>query len=157
MENQLTDYEHRMASVRGEELNELLDRYNLLQAKFKSMNGYGYRGEVQGIMNGLGFSAEDGSQKIGTLSGGQKTRVALGKLLLERPDLILLDEPTNHLDINSIQWLEGFLVSYKGAVLIVSHDRYFLDRIVTKVIEQLFLRGTILPTPNRKRFCATRR
>ena len=143
MENQLTDYEHRMASVRGEELNELLDRYNLLQAKFKSMNGYGYRGEVQGIMNGLGFSAEDGSQKIGTLSGGQKTRVALGKLLLERPDLILLDEPTNHLDINSIQWLEGFLVSYKGAVLIVSHDRYFLDRIVTKVIELDNTRATV--------------
>ena len=143
MENQLTDYEHRMASVRGEELNELLDRYNLLQAKFKSMNGYGYRGEVQGIMNGLGFSTEDGSQKIGTLSGGQKTRVALGKLLLERPDLILLDEPTNHLDINSIQWLEGFLVSYKGAVLIVSHDRYFLDRIVTKVIELDNTRATV--------------
>ena len=143
MENKLTQYEKDMAVEKGAALTSLVDDYNLLQDRFKILGGYGWRGEVNGILKGLSFDGDAADQKISTLSGGEKTRVALGKLLLQRPDLIILDEPTNHLDITSIQWLEGFLVSYKGAVLIVSHDRYFLDRIVTKVVELENTRSTV--------------
>ncbi|WP_130836845.1 ribosomal protection-like ABC-F family protein [Lachnoclostridium sp. Marseille-P6806] len=135
MERRLTEYEARMAQVSGADLDSLMNEYLLLQDQFRNENGYGWRGEVNAVLNGLGFSGEEQDQGISTLSGGQKTRVALGKLLLQRPDLIILDEPTNHLDMASIRWLESFLLSSKSAVLIVSHDRYFLDRIVTKVIE----------------------
>ena len=135
LENRLRSMEEQMHTVEGEELEQLMENYHRLQHQFELEGGYGYRSEVYGVLNGLGFTAEDYSKKIDQLSGGQKTRVALGKLLVTRPDVILLDEPTNHLDMNSIAWLEGFLMNYKGAVVIVSHDRYFLDRVVTKVIE----------------------
>ena len=102
---------------------------------FELENGYAYRSEVVGVLKGLGFSEGDFEKQVDSLSGGQKTRVALGKLLLTKPDIILLDEPTNHLDMDSISWLETYLLNYSGAVLIVSHDRYFLDRVVTKVVE----------------------
>ena len=112
-----------------------METYTRLTHSFELANGYAYQSEVTGILKGLGFTEEEFSKKISTLSGGQKTRVALGKLLLQKPDLIILDEPTNHLDLNSIAWLETYLLNYKGAVLIVSHDRYFLDRIAGKIIE----------------------
>ena len=127
--------EHDMKELEGEALEQLLKKYTSMTQRFESINGYAYKSEVTGILKGLGFAEEDFSKKIDTLSGGQKTRVALGKLLLQSPDLIMLDEPTNHLDMNSIAWLENYLLNYKGAVIIVSHDRYFLDKIATKIIE----------------------
>ncbi len=127
--------EKRMASLTGEELASEMADYARMQEAFDRANGYAYRSEVTGVLKGLGFTEEDFNKEVRTLSGGQKTRVALGRLLLTSPDIILLDEPTNHLDMHSIEWLEGYLINYKGAVLIVSHDRYFLNRVVTKVIE----------------------
>lgn len=135
LESRLRDMEMQMHTTEGETLEKLLEDYNRLNHQFEMEGGYAYKSEVYGVLNGLGFSAEDYTKKIDQLSGGQKTRVALGKLLVTKPDIILLDEPTNHLDMNSIAWLETFLMNYKGAVVIVSHDRYFLDRVVTKVIE----------------------
>ncbi|MBR1651580.1 MAG: ABC-F type ribosomal protection protein [Lachnospiraceae bacterium] len=135
MEKRLREFEEKMSSVTGDELNALLEKYESLSHSFKLLGGETYMSEVYGVLTGLGFSEEDYAKKIATLSGGQKTRVALGKMLLQSPDLIILDEPTNHLDLSSITWLETYLKNYKGAVLIVSHDRYFLDKIVTKVIE----------------------
>ncbi|MBR4277875.1 MAG: ABC-F family ATP-binding cassette domain-containing protein [Lachnospiraceae bacterium] len=135
MEKRLREFEEKMSSVTGDELNALLEKYESLSHSFKLLGGETYMSEVYGVLTGLGFSEEDYTKKIATLSGGQKTRVALGKMLLQSPDLIILDEPTNHLDLSSITWLETYLKNYKGAVLIVSHDRYFLDKIVTKVIE----------------------
>lgn len=135
MEKRLREFEEKMSSVTGDELNALLEKYESLSHSFKLLGGETYMSEVYGVLTGLGFSEEDYTKKISTLSGGQKTRVALGKMLLQSPDLIILDEPTNHLDLSSITWLETYLKNYKGAVLIVSHDRYFLDKIVTKVIE----------------------
>ncbi|MCQ2538086.1 MAG: ABC-F type ribosomal protection protein [Lachnospiraceae bacterium] len=116
-------------------LTKLYEEYERCNTEFERLNGYAYKSEVTGILKGLGFSEDEFSKAINTLSGGQKTRVALGKLLLMKPDLIMLDEPTNHLDMNSIAWLETFLSNYKGAVLIIAHDRYFLDKVVTKVVE----------------------
>lgn len=118
-----------------EELNVMLETYTKLTHEFDLANGYAYQSEITGVLKGLGFAEEDFHKKIETLSGGQKTRVALGRLLLSKPDILLLDEPTNHLDMDSTAWLEIFLMNYSGAVLIVSHDRYFLDRVVTKVVE----------------------
>lgn len=118
-----------------EELNAMLETYTRLTHEFEQANGYAYKSEITGVLKGLGFSEDDFFKPIESLSGGQKTRVALGRLLLSKPDIILLDEPTNHLDMDSIAWLETFLMNYPGAVLIVSHDRYFLDKVVTKVIE----------------------
>ena len=135
MEKRLTDYEHQMEVLKGEALTETIAAYTDLLHRFERENGYAYKGEVQGVLKGLGFSSAEFEQKVSTLSGGQKTRVALGKLLLQKPDLLMLDEPTNHLDMNSIRWLETYLMNYKGTVLVVSHDRYFLDRTVTKIIE----------------------
>lgn len=135
MEKRLTDYEHQMEILKGEALTETIAAYTDLLHRFERENGYAYKGEVQGVLKGLGFSSAEFEQKVSTLSGGQKTRVALGKLLLQKPDLLMLDEPTNHLDMNSIRWLETYLMNYKGTVLVVSHDRYFLDRTVTKIIE----------------------
>ena len=134
-EKTLRDLEEKMQHIKGDELNALMDQYAKLNHAFELKNGYAYKSEIYGVLKGLGFTEEDFDKSISSLSGGQKTRVALAKLLLSQPDIILLDEPTNHLDIKSITWLEGFLNNYKGAVLIVSHDRYFLDRIVTKVVE----------------------
>ncbi len=127
--------EAQMDILRGEELDKLMERYSQMNHEFQLKNGYAWQSEIVGVAKGLGFSEEEFDKRIATLSGGQKTRVALGKLLLQNPDLIILDEPTNHLDMNSIRWLEGYLMNYKGAVLVVSHDRYFLDRIAQKVIE----------------------
>ena len=135
MEERLRDMETQMNTLSGEALEQLLDTYHKLSHEFEQVNGYAYRSEVTGILKGLGFTAEEFDKKMSELSGGQKTRVSLGKLLVTKPDILLLDEPTNHLDIESIRWLETFLMNYKGAVLIVSHDRYFLDRVVSKVVE----------------------
>ncbi len=143
MERQIDAYEKDMGKVQGAALEELMTSYTNLLHDFELQNGYGYKGEVAGVLKGLGFTQEEFDQPISTLSGGQKTRVALGKLLLQNPDLIILDEPTNHLDLNSIRWLETYLMNYKGAVLIVSHDRYFLDRIVTRVIELENTKSTV--------------
>ena len=135
LETSIRKLEKNMKHAEGEELEKILETYNRLSSKYDRDNGYSYESEITGVLKGLGFSPEDYDRHINTLSGGQKMRIALGRLLLTRPDLIILDEPTNHLDMPSISWLEGFLASYSGSVLIVSHDRYFIDRIVTKVIE----------------------
>ena len=134
MEQQLRDLEESMKHCEGTQLEEIMDRYTRMTHDFEVKGGLLYKSELTGVLKGLSFLDEDFDKQISTLSGGQKTRVSLAKLLLQSPDLIILDEPTNHLDIASISWLETYLRSYKGAVLIVSHDRYFLDRIVTKVI-----------------------
>ena len=135
LETRIRECENAMQTTEGEELKTLMGQYSNLTHAFEMGDGYAYRSEVIGVLKGLGFTEEEFEKSIATLSGGQKTRVALGKLLLQKPDLIILDEPTNHLDMNSIAWLETYLLNYKGAVIIVSHDRYFLDRIATKVIE----------------------
>lgn len=134
MEQQLRDLEESMKHCEGTQLEETMERYTRMTHDFEVRGGLLYKSELTGVLKGLSFLDEDFDKQISTLSGGQKTRVSLAKLLLQSPDLIILDEPTNHLDIASISWLETYLRSYKGAVLIVSHDRYFLDRVVTKVI-----------------------
>ena len=135
LERKLRQLEHDMKTATGEVLETLLSTYTRVNQDFEQQNGYAVRSEVTGVLKGLGFSEEDFSHPINTLSGGQKTRVALGKLLLLAPDVLLLDEPTNHLDMASIAWLETYLLNYKGAVILVSHDRYFLDKVVSKVVE----------------------
>lgn len=135
LEHRIRSTELQMKNAVEERLAELMDSYAKLTHAFESANGYAYKSEVTGVLKGLGFTEEDFSKSVSTLSGGQKTRVALGRLLLVKPDLIILDEPTNHLDMSSITWLETYLLNYKGAVIIVSHDRYFLDRIAGKIIE----------------------
>ena len=135
MEERLRGMETQMNTLTGQELETLLDGYHRLSHEFELLGGYTYRSEVTGILKGLGFSESEFDRQMSELSGGQKTRVSLVKLLVTKPDVLLLDEPTNHLDMESIRWLEGFLMNYKGAVVIVSHDRYFLDRVVTKVVE----------------------
>ena len=135
MESELRRIEAAMNSASGDELDALMNRYTNLNHEFEMNNGYAYKSEITGVLKGLGFAEDDFSLHVNTLSGGQKTRVSLGKLLLSKPDIIMLDEPTNHLDMESISWLENYLLNYNGAVLIVAHDRYFLDKIVSKVIE----------------------
>ena len=135
MEERLSRFERDMEILKGEALTQTIAEYTDLLHKFERENGYSYKGEVMGVLKGLGFTAQELDQTVSTLSGGQKTRVALGKLLLQSPELIMLDEPTNHLDMNSIRWLETYLMNYKGTVLVVSHDRYFLDRTVSKILE----------------------
>ena len=135
LEKQIRETEHAMKHCSEDELSRLMESYTRQMHAFESANGYAYKSELTGVLKGLGFTEEEFEKPISTLSGGQKTRVALGKLLLLKPDLIILDEPTNHLDLNSIAWLETYLLNYKGAVIIVSHDRYFLDKIAGKVIE----------------------
>ncbi len=135
MESELRRIEAAMNSASGDELEALMNRYTNLSHEFEMNNGYAYKSEITGVLKGLGFAEEDFSLHVNTLSGGQKTRVSLGKLLLSKPDIIMLDEPTNHLDMESISWLENYLLNYSGAVLIVAHDRYFLDKIVSKIIE----------------------
>ena len=135
MEQQMHTIELQMKTASGDLLDKLMDNYAALTHAYETGGGYAYRSELVGVLKGLGFAEEEFSKSVSTLSGGQKTRVALGKLLLLKPNLIILDEPTNHLDLQSIAWLETYLLNYKGAVMIVSHDRYFLDRIANKVIE----------------------
>ena len=135
LEEKIRECENNMKHVEGDALEDLMKQYTSLTHAFETGGGYIYRSELVGVLKGLGFTEDEFSKPVVTLSGGQKTRVALGRLLLQNPDLIILDEPTNHLDMNSIAWLETYLLNYKGAVLIVSHDRYFLDRIAGKVIE----------------------
>ena len=135
MERRIRKIEREMPLLQGEPLQEQMEAYHRLTTLFEAENGYACASEITGVLKGLGFEEADFSKTIDTLSGGQKTRVSLGKLLLKKPDILLLDEPTNHLDLNSITWLETYLLNYPGAVLIVSHDRYFLNRVVTKVIE----------------------
>ncbi|HJB28725.1 MAG TPA: ABC-F family ATP-binding cassette domain-containing protein [Candidatus Blautia faecavium] len=135
MEKRMRQIEQDMKHVQGEALESLMNTYTRLTHDFEAENGYAYKSELTGVLKGLGFTEEDFSREIETLSGGQKTRVALGKLLLSKPDILLLDEPTNHLDMESISWLETYLINYPGAVFIVSHDRYFLDKVVSKIVE----------------------
>ena len=135
LEEKIRECENNMKHADGDALEDLMKQYTSLTHAFETGGGYLYRSELVGVLKGLGFTEDEFSKPVATLSGGQKTRVALGRLLLQNPDLIILDEPTNHLDMNSIAWLETYLLNYKGAVLIVSHDRYFLDRIAGKLIE----------------------
>lgn len=135
MELQIRDLELRMKDAKGEELEQMLSTYSRLNHTFELENGYAWQSEINGVLKGLGFEESEFDKVVSTLSGGQKTRVSLGKLLLSKPDIILLDEPTNHLDMESIAWLETYLLNYNGAVIIVAHDRYFLNRVVSKVIE----------------------
>ena len=135
LEDQIRQLERHMKHATGSELESMMDTYTRLTHSFELENGYAYKSELTGVLKGLGFTEEDYDKQIEKLSGGQKTRVALGKMLLSKPDILLLDEPTNHLDMESISWLETYLLNYPGAVFIVSHDRYFLDKVVTKVVE----------------------
>ena len=135
LEENIRRMEHSLKNLEGEELEQALNRYSRMNAEFENANGYAVKSEVTGVLKGLGFDEDEFTKTVNTLSGGQKTRVALAKLLLSKPDIIMLDEPTNHLDMDAIRWLEGFLGAYKGAVILVAHDRYFLDKIVSKVIE----------------------
>ena len=135
MEQQLRFMEDQMNHVNGTELETLMERYHQTQTHFEQMGGYAWKSEISGVLRGLGFTDDEFDKPVDTLSGGQKTRVALGKLLLSSPDLMLLDEPTNHLDLNSVEWLENYLLNYRGAVLVVAHDRYFLNKVVSRVVE----------------------
>ena len=135
MEDKIRSLEQEMKYVAGDKLESLMNSYTRLTHQFELENGYAYKSEIVGVLKGLGFEEEDYGKQIENLSGGQKTQVALGKLLISKPDILLLDEPTNHLDMESIAWLETYLLNYPGAVFIVSHDRYFLDKVVTKIVE----------------------
>lgn len=143
LQEQIRLLEQNMKNLEGAELEAALERYTRMNHTFEQQDGYAFESQVTGILKGLGFEEADFNRPVSELSGGQKTRVSLGRLLLARPDVILLDEPTNHLDLNSIAWLENYLKSYDGAVIIVSHDRYFLDKIVTKVVELENTKSTI--------------
>lgn len=133
MEERIRSLELKMHSASGDALEAMLAEYSRLNHAFELADGYAYKSEVTGVLKGLGFSEDEFTKPINTLSGGQKTRVSLGKLLLTKPDVLLLDEPTNHLDMESIAWLETYLKSYAGSVIIVAHDRYFLDRVVNRI------------------------
>ncbi len=143
LQEQIRSLEQEMKHLQGQELENALDRYTRMNHTFEQLDGYAFKSQITGILKGLGFEESDFSRPVSKLSGGQKTRVSLGRLLLSKPDVILLDEPTNHLDLNSISWLENYLSNYDGAVIIVSHDRYFLDKIVTKIVELENTRSTI--------------
>lgn len=143
MEFKLRELEQKMQIYKNEELNLIIKEYDKISTYLSENNSFDYNSRIKGVLKGLGFTEDDFYKEIKFLSGGQKTRVALGKILLEEPDILLLDEPTNHLDIKSIQWLENFLKSYSKALFIISHDRYFLNKIVNKVIELENTKSTI--------------
>lgn len=143
IEKQLATLSSKMNEATGKALEDYIKQFDAAQHRFDQLNGYAYQSELTGVLKGLGFLEKDFEKPVSSLSGGEKTRVALAKMLLTAPDLIILDEPTNHLDLNAIRWLEGYLAQYKGAVLIVAHDRYFLDKIVTKVIELRQTKATV--------------
>ena len=143
LQEQMRELEISMKHLEGDELAEALNRYTKMTHTFEQQDGYAFESQITGVLKGLGFTENEFNRPVRELSGGQKTRVSLGRLLLSRPDVILLDEPTNHLDLTSIHWLETYLSSYDGAVIIVSHDRYFLDKIVTRVLEIEQTRGTV--------------
>ncbi len=143
MESRIRQMEQDMKHAQGDTLTSLMESYDRLCHTFELKNGYAYQSEITGVLKGLGFSEEDFQKTVGQLSGGQKTRIALGRLLLTNPDIIILDEPTNHLDMESIAWLENYLANYRGSVLIVSHDRYFLDKIVTKIVSLELTKGAV--------------
>ncbi len=135
MEDTLRQLENDMKHASDDTLKSIMEKYSTLSHTFDLKGGYSYQSECKGVLKGLGFAEEEFTKEVSTLSGGQKTRVALGKLLLQNPDIILLDEPTNHLDMNSIAWLENYLINYKGAVIVISHDRYFINKVASKIIE----------------------
>ncbi len=135
LEKKMAALSAQMEHMQEEELQKSIRQFDAMQHRFEQLNGYAYQSELVGVLKGLGFDTEDFGKPVTSLSGGEKTRVSLAKMLLTAPDLIILDEPTNHLDLNAVHWLEGYLAQYPGAVLIVAHDRYFLDKIVTKIIE----------------------
>ena len=135
MEERIRSLETEMKHAQGQELEDMLSLYSRLSHDFELQNGYAWKSEVTGVLKGLGFTEDEFSKPVSALSGGQKTRVSLGRILLGKPDLIMLDEPTNHLDMESIAWRENYLLNYPGAVIIVAHDRYFLNRIAGKVVE----------------------
>ena len=143
MEKRLRELEAEMKHAEGDELAKILEAYNRLSTRYDHENGYAYESEITGVLKGLGFAESDYGRDINSLSGGQKMRIALGRLLLSRPDVILLDEPTNHLDMSSISWLESFLAGYSGAVIVVSHDRYFIDRVSNQILEIEFGKSTL--------------
>ena len=143
LQEQIRSLEQEMKHLQGRELENALERYTRMNHTFEQLDGYAFKSQITGILKGLGFEESDFNRPVSELSGGQKTRVSLGRLLLSRPDVILLDEPTNHLDLNSISWLENYLNNYDGAVIIVSHDRYFLDKIVTKIVELENTKSTV--------------
>ena len=145
LEERIRSLEQQMKGALGDDLEALLSAYAEATHAFEQADGYAVRSEVTGVLKGLGFPEEEFDKDVASLSGGQKTRVTLAKLLLTRPDVLLLDEPTNHLDLESVAWLENFLGTYPGAVLVSSHDRYFLDRIVTKCVE--IERGEVISFP----------
>ena len=143
LDHKIRQMEQDMTHLSGERLEQLLESYTRLTHEFEEKNGYAYRSEIVGVLKGLGFTEEDFDKKTNALSGGQKTRVSLGKLLLSKPDVILLDEPTNHLDLESIAWLENYLLNYNGTVVIVAHDRYFLNKVVSKIVEIEYGKATV--------------
>ena len=143
MEKRLAEMELKMSELDHSEMEAFMEGYHKLQHQFDLMGGYTFRSEAVGILKGLGFEGDDLTKSMNELSGGQKTRVSLGRLLASTPDLLLLDEPINHLDLNSIMWLEGYLASYKGAVVIVAHDRYFLDKMADHVVDLSYGRTTV--------------
>ena len=143
MEKRLTEMEEMMSSVEPSQMAAFMENYHKLQHQFDLAGGYTFRSEAIGILKGLGFEGDDLNKSMNELSGGQKTRVSLGRLLASSPDLLLLDEPINHLDLNSIMWLEGYLAGYKGSVIIVAHDRYFLDKIADHVVDLSYGRTSV--------------
>lgn len=143
LDEKIRNIEQEMKTASEDKLEALLKQYTNLTHEFEINNGYAFKSEIVGVLKGLGFEESEFNKKTNDLSGGQKTRVSLGKLLLSKPDIILLDEPTNHLDLNSIAWLENYLINYPGTVLIVAHDRYFLDRVATKIVELERTKATV--------------
>ena len=134
IEKELDDIQHQIETKNGD-LDALIKRQTTLRERFEALEGYQYKSRIRSALTGLGFNEDDFTRRVDTLSGGQKTRIALSKLLLSDTNLLLLDEPTNHLDINSVQWLEGYLQSYRGSFVIISHDRYFLDKVTNRTFE----------------------